>query len=88
MPPPRGEELLLNRAWQGRVLTLLILLTVGIGFLGVYTLHTSPALSFEAGLIFSLSEPALRRIEHLTLESTFFQRLPEFFTPSAESTWW
>jgi len=54
----------------------------------VYTLHTSPALSFETGMVFSLADPALQRIKEVSLEPSFVQRLPEFFTRSAETAWW
>jgi hypothetical protein len=70
------------------LLTFLTVLVGGLGFLGIYTLHTSPALSFETGFVFSLSAPTIQRIDHVTLASPFFLRLPEFFTPAAETAWW
>ncbi len=64
------------------------MLCVGsLGLLGICTLHTSPALSFETGIIFSLAESALQRIDEVSLEPSFVQRLPEFFTRSAETAW-
>lgn len=86
-PPPR-TGFLRSRVWQGRALALLILCAGGLGLLGVYTLCTSPALSFETGRVFSLAEPALQRIDEVSLEPSFVQRLPEFFTRSAETAWW
>lgn len=88
MQPPRRTTLLQIRAWQARVLALLMLCAGGLGLPGVYTLHTSPALSFETGRIFSLDEPALQRIDEVSLEPSLVQRLPEFFTRAAETAWW
>ena len=88
MQHPYRPRLLQSRAWQGRLLALLTLCAGSLGLLGVYTLHTSPALSFETGMVFSPAEPALQRIDEVSLEPSFVQRLPEFFTRSAETAWW
>lgn len=77
-----------GRQWQRRGLLLLILLAVCLGLLGIYTLHTAPAVTFDSGLVVSLTAPDLQRIEDLLLEAPVFQRLPEFFTPRAETLWW
>jgi hypothetical protein len=68
MRPPPMRGFLWSRVWQGRALVLLILCIGGLGLLGVYTLRTSPALSFETGIVFSLAEPALRRLDEVALE--------------------
>ena len=67
---------------------LLILCAGGLGLLGIYALHTSPAFLPEPRSVAFLSETHIESIEGVTLDSTFFLRLPEFFTPSAETHWW
>lgn len=75
-----------GRAGQG--VTLLSCLAVALGTLGIYTLHISPILSLDAEDSRLPTALALQRIEHLPLEPAFWQRLPEFLTPSAETAWW
>lgn len=70
-------------------LIFLILLAVGLVILGIYTLHHAPTLSFiEGDLAFAISTSDVHRLEHLSLGRTFYLRLPEFFTPTAETSWW
>jgi signal transduction histidine kinase len=77
-----------NRTWQGRALIFLSLFTIGLGALGIYTLHTAPALGFSSGFWFSLSELEIRRIDELELDPTLSLSLPEFASVEAESRWW
>lgn len=77
-----------SRAWQGRALALLSLLTIGLGALGIHTLHTAPALGFPSGAWFALSGPEIRRVDDLELDPTLTLSLPEFAHVEAESRWW
>ncbi|MFQ5901697.1 MAG: sensor histidine kinase [Thermodesulfobacteriota bacterium] len=81
-------EISLNRTWQERIVTLLILISVAIGGLGIYTLHTSPTLSLDSGPPLPITEYEIQRIEDIELSPTFFNRLPEFFTLKQETGWW
>ncbi len=79
-----------NRRWQKRFLIFLISVNISIGILGIYTLTTSPTLSLGSNSRFSVTEPAIKitKIEDIELNSTFFNRLPEFVTSEEESEWW
>ena len=77
-----------TRIWQVRVITFLILISISIGILGIYTLHTSPTLSFDSGFPLYISGPKIQSIEHIKLDHSSFKRLPEFFTPKEETSWW
>jgi hypothetical protein len=76
----------LERVWQKSIFTFLMLISISTGILGVYTLQVSPALSFDSEL--SVSEEAIAAIEGVNIPSSFFYRLPAFFTPGEESKWW
>lgn len=78
----------LNSTWQERVFALLILLSLPVGGLGVYTLYASPSLSIDTGFSSPVSEHHIRKIGDIELPPTFFMRLPEFFTPRQEAFWW
>lgn len=78
----------LNRIWQGRLLVVLSLLTLGLGAVGVHALYAAPALGFPSGLWFSLAEPPIQRIADLAFDATASLRLPEFFNPREEAAWW
>ncbi len=77
-----------TRVWQVKIISFLILINVSIGILGIYTLRTSPALSFDSGVPFHISWAKIRKIEYIKPDPTFFLRLPEFFTPKEEINWW
>lgn len=82
------ETWTVHRNWQGRAFALFFLFTVGIGAVGVYALHVSPALGFSSGLWFSLSEPEIRHIDEFELDPTLSLSLPEFTQVKAEARWW
>lgn len=77
-----------NRTWQGRALLFLSLLTLGLGVVGIYALHSAPALGFPSGFWFSPSEPEIRRIADLEVDATLSLRMPEFFRTRVEAAWW
>ena len=88
MLDPRKPPASLMQSWQGKVWGFFFLLCICLGLLGVYTLHISPTLFFDAGDEGFPSKPPIQKIAGITLESTFFQNLPEFFVRSAETRWW
>ena len=66
----------------------LCLIIISLGILGVYTLHASPALSFNSSSALFIKEHSLRKIEDIKLDHSFSLRLPEFFFPRDENKWW
>lgn len=77
-----------GRLWLGRFFFFLTLATVLLSGWGVYTLHSSPSLSFSSHYWLSLADPELRQINGIDIDPTVSLRLPEFFTPAAEASWW
>jgi len=82
------ETWTVHRNWQETLFAVFFLFTIGVSGVGVYALHTSPALGFAAGFWFSLSDPEIRQLADLELDETASLRLPEFFAPQAEARWW
>jgi two-component sensor histidine kinase len=78
----------LNRREQKRAITFLIFVSVSLWILGIYVLHTSPTLSFDLGFTLSTIEHNIQKIDDIELNPAFFNKLPEFFTPKQEASWW
>ncbi len=78
----------LNRAFHKRLFTLLVLLTIPLCLLGIYTIHTSTTLSFDSVFPSYSTKEELHKIEDIELAPDFYLRLPEFFFPKEEAKWW
>lgn len=77
-----------GRPWQERIFIFLVFVCASLMILGIYTLHISPALSFDKGLPYNSSEPNIQKIEETTLTAAFHKILPEFITSKEEGNWW
>lgn len=88
MPPSPGVAYRQSRVWQHRAVMVLSLLVLGLGIFGIATLHTTPILLRDSGVVLSLFDANITHLDELPLERAFFLRLPEFFTATAETQWW
>jgi signal transduction histidine kinase len=77
-----------KRSWQRGALLLLFVTTSVLGALGVYTLHSAPALSVESGVWLAMTDSGVRALDDLELDPTISLPLPEFAHVEAESRWW
>ena len=74
--------------FQGKIFVTLVLISVFIGIMGLYTLRTSPFLAVNSDSLLNSDQIHILRIEQTPLDSNLFLRLPEFFTPRQEKDWW